>query len=278
MTYTDELNWLPQPPVMPLSEAVKQMGIGSADSLIAIALKFAENHLKSHPSDNYLTRNDIASIHLYTMQTPIYKKLNTALATQRKETITPYLPYLKHLLNGLFKCPLVKGTFHRGVDNRDDHTYTIGHQFIWWRMTSTTTHMANTEPFLGEKKLLFVMESVGIDISRFSAFPQETEVVILPGARFIVKSKMLTFPVVQLEHVQSPNGWWVHPSQNDSLSPAPAPAPAPVPVPAPAPAPAHVPAPAPVPVPAPAPAPAHVPTNSRKRRRRTDGKRHPAWR
>ena len=70
-----------------------------------------------------------------------------------------------------------------------ESTYTVGARINWWSFSSTTKSgngAVLTDPmFFGEagQRMLFVLHCVrGIDISAFSDFPQEDEVLLMPGA------------------------------------------------------------------------------------------------
>ena len=49
------------------------------------------------------------------------------------------------------------------------------------------------QPFLGETGTLFVIDAIyGKDISAFSAFPDEQEIILMPGTRVRAKSESLS--------------------------------------------------------------------------------------
>ena len=63
-----------------------------------------------------MTRDDIAAIHLYTQENPIYGALNSALRSEDRDTVRPYWAYMKLLQLALFKLEKDdSGTLFRGV-------------------------------------------------------------------------------------------------------------------------------------------------------------------
>ena len=60
--------------------------------------------------------------------------------------------------------------------------------FFWWAFTSTTDRVQYTSDFLGTgSRMLFMVQGVGVDVRRFSAFPTEGEVLMLPGTLLKLK-------------------------------------------------------------------------------------------
>ena len=54
------------------------------------------------------------------MDTPFYRRMNSALASKDRSQAKPFFKYLKLCLGGLHKCPLVSGTYTRAAKN-DSH-------------------------------------------------------------------------------------------------------------------------------------------------------------
>ena len=52
-----------------------------------------------------VTLDDVAAIHLYTQENPIYGTLNAALRSENRDTVKPYWGYIKLLQTALFKLP-----------------------------------------------------------------------------------------------------------------------------------------------------------------------------
>ena len=122
---------------------------------------------------------------LYTQHTCLYPLLNGTLRDHtHPEHLKAFLPYLKLFLTGLNKLPLVRAKVYRGVtgDHHDVYNQLQGQVLRWWAFSSTTQHESQAKAFLGDgDRTLFSIDAIGVDISQFSAFPQESEVLLLPG-------------------------------------------------------------------------------------------------
>jgi len=111
------------------------------------------------------------------------------------------------VLTGFYKLPLIHGTYMQGIKNPNLQNYQPGRQpFFWWAFTSTTDIVAATQEFLRTgPRMLFIIDGVGVDISPFSAFPGEQEILFLPGTFLTLKCSMTDaggLTIVQL--VQQP--------------------------------------------------------------------------
>ena len=64
-----------------------------------------------------------------------------------------------------------------------------GRTFRWWAFSSTTQRESVTASFLGDRgeSTLFKIDGIGVDIAAFSAFPNESEVLLLPGTCLVVE-------------------------------------------------------------------------------------------
>ena len=115
--------------------------------------------------------------------------MNSALASKDRSQAKPFFKYLKLCLGGLHKCPLVSGTYTRGIKSPNLQNYKPGRApFFWWAFTSTTDSVQYTSEFLGTgSRMLFMVQGVGVDVRRFSAFPTEGEVLMLPGTLLKLK-------------------------------------------------------------------------------------------
>ena len=124
---------------------------------------------------------------LYTQQSCLYPLLNSTLREHpQPEHLKAFLPYLKLLLKGLNKLPLVRAQVYRGMsgDLHEEYNQLQGKVFRWWAFSSTTRHRRNAVAYFGkpgENRTLFTIDAIGVDIAAFSAFPDETELLLLPG-------------------------------------------------------------------------------------------------
>ena len=118
--------------------------------------------------------------------------LNSALRDHtHPENLEAFLPYLKLLLKGLNKLPLIRKTVYRGVnvDLHEEYNQLEGRTFRWWAFSSTSLSEELSKSFMGgaEESTLFKIDGIGVDIAPFSAFPKESEVLLLPGTCLVVE-------------------------------------------------------------------------------------------
>ena len=129
---------------------------------------------------------------LYTQETCLYGILNHELRNHTDvDGAKAFLPYLKLLLTGLNKLPLVRAKVYRGIksDVHEVYNQLKNKVFTWWAFSSTTPQKYQAEIYLhGSERTLFAIDAMGVDISAFSSFPDEQEVLLLPGTRLTVES------------------------------------------------------------------------------------------
>ena len=139
------------------------------------------------------TVDEAAAIQLYTQPCCLYPMLNSALRDHtHPENLEAFLPYLKLLLKGLNKLPLIRKQVYRGVnvDLHEEYNRLQGRTFRWWAFSSTSQDESIASDFLlggAGESTLFKIDGIGVDISPFSAFPKESEVLLLPGTCLVVE-------------------------------------------------------------------------------------------
>jgi hypothetical protein len=130
-----------------------------------------------------MTVDEAAAIHLLTMETPLFRTLNTAIRNEVADAFAPFKPYVKLLLIALYKLPIEKCTLYRGM--RGPLHFTAGETIVWWSCTSVTRRAQAAEAMLGfggGSSTKFILESMPcVNISEFSPFPEESEHLLLPG-------------------------------------------------------------------------------------------------
>lgn len=138
-----------------------------------------------------LTRDEAASINIYTLESPVYKVLNSMLLKGDRDPLNPWFPYLKLLLTALHKLPSCPGTYYRGVSADIASQYTKGTKVVWWAFSSSTATIEALRDFMapGKPRVLFSLEVERVvDINKFSSFAKEDERLLLPGIPLTVKS------------------------------------------------------------------------------------------
>lgn len=141
-----------------------------------------------------LTIDMIKAIFLYTLETPLYHKLNQALRADDAPRLRAFFPYLRLLTSGLRAlCSAAAGPqlLTRGVKlslaKANPREYQVGQQLYLNAVTSTSTActqgLVNT--FMGrdgDRTLFQIVTSKSADISCFSEFgEEEAERILLPG-------------------------------------------------------------------------------------------------
>ena len=128
---------------------------------------------------------------MYTQHSCLYPLLNSALRDHsHAENLKSFLPYLKLLIKGLNKLPLLRKQVYRGVavDLHEEYNQLQGRTFRWWAFSSTSQDESMASDFLGGEgaSTLFKIDGIGVDIAAFSAHP-ESEVLLLPGTCLVVE-------------------------------------------------------------------------------------------
>ena len=136
---------------------------------------------------------------LYTQATCVYPMLNKTLRDHtHTEERRAFLPYMKLLLKGLNKLPLVRFNVHRAVrvDVHEEYNKLQGKVFRWWAFSSTTLKESMANVLLGKKgdRTMFSIDVIGVDIAAFSAYPDEAEVLMLPGTCLVVDPGVMVEP------------------------------------------------------------------------------------
>jgi hypothetical protein len=200
------LEGLMNEPKVSLEEAIAASGVDGLDDDVYEAHRFA-----STTPDDTLDAEEVASAHFYSRQTPFYSSMNKALHSRTRSEAKKFFPYLRLMLGGLFKCPLEYNTLKRGIRDPTDqlHRQVRGQvPFYWWGFTSTSEQLGETDQFLGQNEaMLFVIAGAGVNIQRFSAFPDEKEILLLPGSLLNVESSLTRsgLTIVQLTQQVPPS-------------------------------------------------------------------------
>ena len=67
--------------------------------------------------------------------------------------------------------------------------------FGWWAFSSTSVQKTAARAFISAgESTMFIIDAVGVDISAFSRFPDEQEVLLLPGTGFVVNQSVQIEP------------------------------------------------------------------------------------
>jgi hypothetical protein len=190
-------------PLLPLQKALELISseIDQLDHFSTIAKN--ECHF---PSEDGLTRDESAAIFLYTMEwgeNSFYQVLNRALRAEDRSSLKPWFAYLKLFDTVAHKLPTVRKNLWRGVARDVAKNFKKGDEFTWWTISSCSTSVNIIKDFLGSNSTLFLIEAVnGKDVSNYTNYPSENEVILCPGTRLRVVIDPLDQPPMHLIHLQ----------------------------------------------------------------------------
>ena len=164
---------------------------------MATAVYCAKAHaakvLRAGSDDHDLTRCEIASLHLYTQQV-LYSQLNKLMRDRDRHKLLRYFPLLRLMLSALDKLPNHAGIVYRGikVTKTLKNKYHIDRELTWWSFSSFTLDgdSLSGDTFCGsrgERILFTVRVKTGKDISVYSAYRSEKEILLPPGRVFKVE-------------------------------------------------------------------------------------------
>lgn len=209
-----------QEPLLSLADACESLMniVDNIMTYVMVALKDTAHF----PTDG-LTRDESASIRLYTMewdegQLSLYCILNKTLKDADRSNLQPWLRYLKLLLTGLAKLPCESPqTIWRGVRDLNGEL-TPKTQMTWWAFSSCTKTLSvlENDVYLGTvgERTLFSIEALnGRNIRGHSHFGDEDEILLLPGTRVEVLSRIKPADNLCIIHLKqkSPNKMQLEP-------------------------------------------------------------------
>lgn len=174
-------------PVLPLEQALQPITpmIPQLERYIKVA---KENC--AYPSEHNLTRDESASLYIYTMEwgpTSLYRVLNKALRTEDRTVLKPWFGYLKLFESAFDKLPNLEKVVWRGVRKNVGQDFKNNETITWWSVNSCSASVHVVKNFLDVDSTLFLIEaSNGKDVSKYTNFPNEDEVLLCPGTNFKV--------------------------------------------------------------------------------------------
>lgn len=146
----------------------------------------------SKNDDHGLTSDECGAFNLYTQDSPFFREMNKYCRDQDRRNLKPFYPVMKHMLKGRQKLPAFSGVGWRGIRDLDmTQQYKKDEIIWWWSWSSISKDMQQLQKnnFLGTEgvRTQFMVETTtGMDITRYSAYPDEAEILLCPGTRFRV--------------------------------------------------------------------------------------------
>jgi hypothetical protein len=152
------------------------------------------------PSEHGLTKDQSAAVYIYTMEwgdTTLYRVLNNALRAENRQGLKIWFPYLKLFDTALDLLPTVKESLWRGIPLDIGKNFTKNQLVTWWSVNSCSSSVDVIQNFLGNdtNATVFMIEAVnGKNVSGYTEYENEDEVILRMGSEFRVKSKPLAQP------------------------------------------------------------------------------------
>jgi hypothetical protein len=162
-------------------------------------IKVAKRHCK-FPSEHNLTHDESASLYIYTMEwgeTTLYRVLNKALRSENRQSLKIWFSYLKLFDTALNKLPTIKEILWRGVPLDIGKNFTKNQIVTWWSINSCSSSVEIIRNFLSDDKrsTLFLIEAKnGKQISGYTEYENEDEVILTLGTQLRVKNNALDYP------------------------------------------------------------------------------------
>ncbi len=150
-----------------------------------------------------LTWDESAAIYLYTMATPFFSCLNVTLRAKNRHELKPWFAFLKLFISALKKLPSLEDTVWRAVAGDADYFSVEDNVKIWWSVNSSSTALNVVQLYISDMGTLFAIDAIhGKEIFEYSAFPEEREVILMPGTRMHLKSGPIKFMNLWVVHLQ----------------------------------------------------------------------------
>jgi len=139
-------------------------------------------------NDKYgLTRDESGALNLYTMDSAFFFELNKRCRSRNRDAIKVFFPAMKHMLKAATKLPKFVGVGWRGVKgvNLTEH-YKKGDIVWWWGWSSVSMnlHTLQQPSFMGQtgvRTQIMIEFENAVDVTEYSVYPGEKEVLLLPG-------------------------------------------------------------------------------------------------
>lgn len=226
----DPLAALASTPTVSLEKAIKaaeiDCGAGSLAEFLRKARAFRANNA-ADLSRFQMPDEAIETFYMYTVESPLYKKMNAALGNYTldddeddpRSKLKHYLPFVKLLAAAIDLLPSVRQIVYRGANQPYEVLLNgkgVGEIITWWGFTSTSekTRALQTPAFLNAvvtttpdgtvigvnnlevyanlgpppKKTIFQIHTIsGVNIKCFSPL-DEDEIILRAGTRFLITS------------------------------------------------------------------------------------------
>ena len=201
----------PPPRVMTFKEVMEELvnritgsGILNIDNLkvgIELCMAKATEIRINFPDKCRLNKDLAATLLAYTMQLGIesvYEVINRSLRDQDRNALWPFRNFIWMLMHALNGCECYNGRLvYRGVKKNISQFYVCGETIAWHQFSSCTCNLEQEESelFCGKSgdRTVFIIELTTTrarEVSQYTFYPNEQEVILPPNSRFLVVSKV----------------------------------------------------------------------------------------
>ncbi|CAF0748493.1 unnamed protein product [Rotaria sp. Silwood1] len=201
-------------PLVSLEQAVEQLIPIIPD--IQIKVDKAKKRATNNP-ENDLSIDEAAAITLYTMEwdpytNSLYYILNSTLREEDRSLLKSWFLYLKLLITALSRLPTISRNVYRAVVLPNCDKYQQEDTIVWWGFSSCSIDpdIPANEQFFREndgERILFIINCLaGKNISKYSFFQRENEILLLPATTLkVVKYShdRNSFKTIYLKEIQS---------------------------------------------------------------------------
>ena len=185
-------------PIVSLEQSVQKIVpfVPDVNNLVNHAIQ----HCRKGPR---LSDNESSAVYLYTMDASFYKILNQALRAKNLQALEPWFMFLKLFISALEKLPSLQITVWRGIsDNFCGSDFVTGQMCTWSSVNSCSSDVNVARFYVGHGGILFCINAIhGKDITEYSEFQGEREIILMPGTCLRVQSASFDehgFNIVQL--------------------------------------------------------------------------------
>jgi len=152
-----------------------------------------------------------------------FRVLNYAMVKRDAEMLNHWTAFIFFLVSGLNKLDNTEAVVYRAIDkplSQLSNRYKLGSKICWVSFTSTSLDMNIMKNFMNKSKtegtFMQINVTEGKNISEFSLFPDEKELLLLPNSYFSVNEvisnnmkKLLSLPLsidgIILSQISTPN-------------------------------------------------------------------------
>ena len=153
------------------------------------------------PDKCRLNKDLAATLLAYTMQLgneSVYEVINRSLRDQDRNALWPFRNFIWMLMHALNGCECYNGRLvYRGVKRNMSQLFVCGEVVVWHQFSSCTCNLEQEESelFCGKSgdRTVFIIELTTTrarEVSQYTFYPNEQEVILPPNSRFLVVSKV----------------------------------------------------------------------------------------